>query len=93
MRVYGVSLWVRWCPATWGFADWMGDVVASSAFAAVVVLMRRYGLSEVAYVSVYTADWSIVYRCHRVSLAPDEQADGEVFRCFMPLGTEREVGK
>lgn len=79
MRTFGVSLWVQWCPATWGFADWIGVVVAPSAFAAVVVLMRRYGLSEVAYASAYAADWSIVYRCHRVYLAPDEQAEGEVF--------------
>ncbi len=79
MRVYGVSLWRRWCPTTWGFADQIGIVVAPSAFAAVVVFMRRHGFTEVSYASAYTSDWSLVYRCHRVHLAPDEQAEGEVF--------------
>jgi hypothetical protein len=67
--VYDMALWVTW-PAL--FPEYVVLVMASSAFAAVVSVMRSCGVYSVAHAAASTGDGSLVYRTFGVKLALGE---------------------
>ena len=64
--MFDVALWVTW-PSL--FPEYVGLVMASSAFAAVVSVMRSCGVYSVAHAAASTCDGSLVYRAFSVKLA------------------------
>jgi len=63
--MFDVALWVTW-PAL--FPEYVALVMASSAFAAVVSVMRSCGVYSVAHAAASTGDGSLVYRACGVKI-------------------------
>ena len=64
--MFDVALWVTW-PAL--FPEYIALVPASSAFAAVVSVMRSCGFYSVAHAAALAHDGSLVYRAFGVKLS------------------------
>ena len=64
-RVFDVALWVTW-PAL--FTEYIVLVPASSAFVAVVSVMRSCDVYSVAHAAASTCDGALVYRAFQVRL-------------------------
>ncbi len=63
--MFDVALWVTW-PSL--FPEYVVLVPASSAFAAVVLVMRSCGVYAVAHAAASTGDGSLVYRACGVKI-------------------------
>ena len=68
--MFDVALWVTW-PAL--FPEYVGLVMASSAFAAVVSVMRSCAVYSVAHAAASTGDGSLVYRAFGVKILCEEE--------------------
>ena len=63
--VFEVALW-RWWPSL--FPEYTASVAAPNAFTAVMLLMRRHGMQQVARAAADAVDGSLRYRACGVRL-------------------------